>query len=621
MKKIWKWILVVFLIAFFVSSAFARKEKIYLNFDQVDIKSLVKFISKELGKNVIYDENLRGKITIISQKPMDSSTAWRMIAEALTMAGAVVYEEGSYIKIVSSKYLKEAAPPFGKKPEGVSCEPYILIYALTKLNPSKVIRIVRPLLSSKGKVYQLSGTPILIFKDYAENLKKMKKFLDELEKEPLLPEVKIFHLKYASVNEVYSSLSSIIQTLTVEKGLPFKLVKDERSNSLIVYGNKEVFKEVERLLKELDIPVEKSQREFYVIPLKFTSAEELAKVLKSLNLRSVMLTSKKNKTSSALREGIKIAADKSSNSLIVYATKEEFENLKKLIKQLDVRRKQVLLATTVVEISLSKLRDLGIHWQALGKYGGVTFGGASQTDIYTAVSQGNLVMGIFSERGKNISIGGTNLFFPDLLFLFSLLEENSSFRILSNPKILTLDNRKAEIKVGQSVPYTTGITYNSNSLPTVSFEYKDVGLNLTITPHIAGNTVRLEINQTIQEVTQVYRATQGVIDFVAPVTSKREISSEVMVDSGQTVILGGLVSKKYKKSASQVPGLSSIPLLGHLFKRTNSQEEKTTLFVFITPYIISSPEELKRITEEHKILSEDLLKLMNFKTKQLEFLK
>ncbi len=605
---------IIFLILIFYSIGFGKTQQIYLNFNQVDIKSLVKFLSKELGKNVIYDENLRGKITIISQKPIDYQTAWRMLTEALNMAGAVVYKEKGYIKIVSKKYLRETAPSFGKNPRGLPCEPYILIYDLTKLNPVKVIRIVRPFLSSQGRVYNLLGTSILIFKDYVENLKKIKEFLDELEKEPLLPEVKVFHIKYAPVDDVYRSLAPIIQTLVMEKGLPFKLVKDERSNCLIVYGDKEVFKEVESLLKEIDIPVEENQRQFHVIPLKYTSAEEIAKVLKSLNIRSITTSQEKNP--SLLREGIKIAADKSSNSLIIYANKEEFEDIKRLIKKLDVRRKQVLLATTVVEISFSKLRDIGVHWQALGKYGGITFGGASQSDIYNAINKGNLVMGVMSTRGRNISIGGTNIFFPDLLFLFSLLEQNTSFRILSNPKILTLDNCKAEIKVGESVPYTTGITYNTNTVPTVSFEYKDVGLSLVITPHIAGNTVRLEINQTIQEVTQVYRATQGMIDFVAPVTSKREISSQVMVDNGQTVILGGLVSKKYKTNSSHVPWLSSIPILGHLFERNNSQEEKTTLFVFITPYIISTPDELKRITEEHKILSQDLLKLINFETQK-----
>ena len=516
------------------------------------------------------------------------------------------------MKIVSSRHLREDTPRPSSRPLS-DREPRILVYALTRLNPAKVLPVVKPLLSPRALVLQLSGTPVLIFKDYAVNLARVKELLETLEKEPVLPEVRIFRLTHASVEDLYRNLSPLIQTLVAEKGLTFRIVKDERTNALIVYGNQEVFKEIEAILKELDVPVESQERRFYVLRLKYSSAEDLAKVLRSLNLERMKLDHKKGKRPTVPGTGLRIAADKSSNALIVYATPAEFEKVKDLVARLDVRRKQVLLATTVVEISLSKLRDLGVKWQILGTHGGAAFGGISESDLYSAVAQGKFIVGALSKSGKTVSVGGTEFFFPELLFLFTLSEEDSSFRILSNPRILTLDNRKAVINVGQSVPYTTGITYQTNTLPTVSFEYNDVGLNLTITPHIVGDTVRLEIHQTIQEVTQVYRAQQGTIDFVAPVTSKREISSEVIVDNGQTVILGGLVSRKKQKSLSRVPGFSDVPLVGYLFRRSQSRDERTTLFVFITPYIISSPEELKRITEEHRMLSEDLKTLLEFR--------
>jgi len=612
-----KLVLILSILYLFCSSLplWAKKTKIYLNFDQVELKSLVQFISKELKKNIIYDESLRGKVTIISNKPVDEKTLWQMLSEAVSLAGGVIYQEDGYIKIVSQRKLRDTTPPSGKRPEKFFGEPYILIYSLSKLNPSKLVRILRPLLSPKGFVSYISGTPILVIKDYASNLTKIKKFIESLEKEKLLPQVKIFKLKDASANEVYRNLSPIIQTLVSEKGLIFKMVKDERTNSLIIYGNEEVFKDVEKILREIDVPVKDVERRFYVLPIKYSSAEDLAKVLKSLNLKRIPIDTR-HKGRTFLTQGLQLTADKNSNSLVIYATKKEFEKIKELVEKLDVQRKQVLLATTVVEVSLSKLRDFGVHWQAFGNYGGISFGGLSQTDVYNAIHQGKLVIGTLSQSGETFSLGGVNLFFPDLLFLFSLLEESSSFHILSNPKILTLDNQKAEIKVGESVPYTTGITYQTNTLPTVSFEYRDVGLDLKITPHISGNTVRLEINQNIQEVTQVYRAMQGTIDFVAPVTSKREITSEVIVENGQTVILGGLVSNKSKRNDSHIPGLSSIPLLGWFFKRSNIQDQKTTLFVFITPYIISTPEELKRITEEHRLLAEDLKLLMDFTKKK-----
>lgn len=604
-------------IFFWGVSAFGTDSGVYLNFDQVDVKTVVQFLAKELGKNVIYDETLRGKITVISKKPVDEETAWRIILEALSLTGATVYEEEGYVKILSNRRLREETPRMSEKPPART-EPYILIYALSRLNPIKVSQVIKPLLSPRGLVLHLSGTSVLILRDYAVNLARVRNLLDSLEKQPGLPEVRVFRLRYAPVEGVYRNILPLVQTLVSEKGLTFRMVKDDRTNSLIVYGNREIFEEIEAFLKEVDVPVESQERRFYVLRLKYSSAEELAKVLRSLNLERMRLDQKGNKKPFFPGTGLRIAADKSSNALIVYATSAEFEKVKNLVERLDVRRKQVLLATTVVEISLSKLRDLGVKWQILGTHGGAAFGGISESDLYSAVAQGKFIAGALSRSGREVSIGGSTFFFPELLFLFTLSEEDSSFRILSNPRILTLDNRKAEIKVGQSIPYTTGITYQTNTLPTVSFEYKDVGLNLTITPHIVGDTVRLEIHQTIQEVTQVYRAQQGTIDFVAPVTSKREISSEVIVDHGQTVILGGLVSRKSTRGLSRVPGFSSVPLLGHLFKRLSHNEERTTLFVFITPYIISNPEELQRITEEHRLLSEDLKALMDYNHRLLK---
>ena len=607
----------IFVLIFIFSAPifiFGKTEKIYLNFDQVEIKDLVKFLAKELGKNVVYDETLRGKITIISKKPVSKETAWQMIAEALQLLGAMIYEEKGYIKIVASRRIRERTPQINVQTD-LPNEPCILIYAISHLNPTKVLSITKPLLSPKALALTIPGTSIVIFRDYAENLARIKQLLDTIEKTSAVPEVKTFRLKHISVEDFYRDILPIIRTFCKERGFTCQMTKNLPTNTLIVYGNKEVFKKIENLIKTLDVSTEYQERQFYVIHLKYSSAEKLDKVLKNLNLSRIQLEQKTLKKRIPYKTGLRISADKSSNALIIYATPQEFEKLKKLIDKLDVQPKQVLLATTIVEVSLSKLKDLGIRWQILGTYGGAAFGGVSQMDLFSAITQNKLIIGAFSPHQYQITIGKDTLFFPELLFLFNLSEEDASFRILSNPRILTLDNHEAMIKVGQSVPYTTGITYQSNALPTVSFEYKDVGLELTITPHITGDSVRLKIHQIIQEVSQVYRAQQGSIDFVAPVTSKREISSEVIVKNGQTVVLGGLVSRKQRDSVIKIPGLSKIPLLGYLFRSSKKETDRTTLFIFITPYIISSPEELKQITEEYRLLSEDIKKLLEFKEK------
>ena len=605
---------VIILIMVFLLCSPVKAGQIYLNFNQVDINDFIKFVVKEFKKNVVYDGSLRGKITIISYKPVDKDTFWKIFSEAISLVGGIVYKEKGYIKITNARNIRNTTPSIENQPPAYQGEPYVLIYNLKHLNPGKIVRVIIPLLSNRAFVNFIQGTSLMIIRDYGENLKRIKSFLELIDREASGYKLEIFTLKYASAFDVYREILPIIQEAASFRGIPFKLSKDDRTNSIIVYATQDIIDLVSKTIKRLDVPIKPLGRRFYIIPIKFASAENIVKVLRTLNLSKVMqFVHSKDKIKEI---PFSITADKNTNTVVVYATPEEYQKIKRLIEDLDIERKQVLLATTVVEVSWSKIRDLGIHWQAIGKFGGATFGGLSNADIFNAIHQGNLVAGVFSPSGENISIGGVNVFFPDLLFLFSLLQQESSFRILSNPKILTLDNQKAEIKVGESVPYTTGITYQTNSLPTVSFDYRDVGLDLTITPHICGDSVKLEVKQTLQEVTQVYRAMQGTIDFVAPVTSKREITSQIIVKNGQTVILGGLISRKNKTQFSHVPWLSSIPLLGWLFKRKNVEDQKTTLFVFITPYIISSPDQLKKITQEHELLARDLKAWLKFKQRE-----
>ncbi len=605
-------------LAGFVVGLAKAEEKIYINLDQVEVKAVANLIAKKLKKNVIIDENVRGKISIISEAPVSPKTAWDMISAALEVIGATVIDEGEYVKIIPQNQIRQTVPLPGESPPSSMPEaaPFVLVYNLQKINASKVIRVLRPLLSPQAVILSLPETGIIIVRDKTANLKRIRKLLQLVKAQGAFPHFRLFRLKYASAEEIFPQLAPLIKTLGQQRETPAEVIKDDRTNSLIVFGNETILAEVANLIQDLDVQVEEKGKRFYVIKLRYASAEELAQVLNSLDIGQEKPLPKEKSLGPFETKGLKIAADKSSNSLIVYATPWQYQSLLGLIKKLDVRKKQILLATTVVEISLSRLRDLGVRWQILGSKGAGAFGGGlSLSDIYSAVASGNLVLGAFSPSGEEVSLGGATVFFPDLLFLFSLLQQESAFNIISNPKILTLDNRKAQINVGQSVPYTTGITLQANTIPTLSFEYKDVGLELTILPHIVGDTVKLEITQKMQDVTDILRAQQGSVDFVAPVTSKREISSEVIVDNGQTIILGGLVSRKVLKNNSKIPGLGDAPLIGGLFRKKSTTQEKTTLFVFITPYIISSPEELKRITEEHQILSEELKTLLQFSKK------
>jgi general secretion pathway protein D len=217
-------------------------------------------------------------------------------------------------------------------------------------------------------------------------------------------------------------------------------------------------------------------------------------------------------------------------------------------------------------------------------------------------------MGTLSRSGTSVTIGSTTLFFPDLVLLFSLLEKGSGFNIISNPKVLTLDNQEATIKVGQVVPFASGVKFDINGQPIITYDYKEVGLSLSVTPTISGKDLRLLINLNLQEIIDFLRPQIGTLSYAVPITSNRQLTSDVVVENGQTIIIGGLVSTRTLDSIEGVPGLKDIPVLGWLFKRKTTSEDKVSLFIFLTPYVIEKPEDLSKITEEHQKLAQELRK-------------
>ncbi|HIQ49213.1 MAG TPA: type II secretion system protein GspD, partial [Aquifex aeolicus] len=316
--------------------------------------------------------------------------------------------------------------------------------------------------------------------------------------------------------------------------------------------------------------------------------------------------------------GMKIGIDKRTNSLILYATKAEYEALKEFVNKLDKRRKQLLLTATIVEASAKTILEVGVRWQILGSQGGAVFKGSSLQDIYNAFKSGQFIIGAFSQSGTTVSIGGIDFFFPDLVFLFSLLEQGTGFNVVSNPKILTLDNQEALIKVGQVVPFPTGIKYDVNGNPIITYDYKDVGLELKITPRITGNTIRLVINLKLQEITGYLTNEISGVNYTVPITSNRELNSDVVVENGRTVVIGGLISNKALRSTEKVPGLGNIPLVGRLFRYDRDEKDRTSLFIFLTPYVITSPQDLTRITEAHRKLADKLMKAISNGNKKKE---
>ncbi|GAB6066185.1 type II secretion system secretin GspD [Aquifex pyrophilus] len=593
---------------------------VILNFDEVDIKTVAVQLGKLLKKNVIIDPRVKGKIILISNKEVSEKEALELFSQALAPQGYAVITEGDTIKIVPTNQ----GVPFTSVKIPKDGELVTIVYKLRNVNASQVVGTLRPFLSPYGRIAFHTQSNTVVITDYGESVKKIRRILKALDGKGAGGEVRVYTLKYVKPSYLQRLLNPFSTYSNKKYGEPTVFGAVDELGVLAVYAHREIHEVLKDIVKKIDTPeTAESERSFYIIPLNYISAEELYESLKSL-FQGVKPTSVKPKGKKgslqpiSLRSGMKIGIDKRTNSLILFATKGEYEAVKSFIKELDRRRKQLLLTATVVEASAKSILESGIRWQILGTHGGAAFKGSSLQDVYNAFKSGQFILGAFSKAGTTVSIGGIDFFFPDLVFLFSLLEQGTGFKVVSNPKILTLDNQEATIKVGQVVPFPTGIKYDVNGNPIITYDYKDVGLELNITPRITGNTVRLVIDLKLQEITGYLTNEVSGVNYTVPITSNRELNSDVVIESGKTVVIGGLISRKSLKSVEKVPGLGDVPLVGRLFRYDRDEKDRTSLFIFLTPYVITSPDELSKITEAHKKLAEKLMKETKKKKKKKE---
>lgn len=583
---------------------------VILNFDEVDIKTVAVNIAKLLNKNVLIDPKVRGKITLISNKEISYEEALELFSQALASQGYTLIVEGDVIKILPTNQ----GIPFTKIKSGEGGELVTIVYKLKNVSASQIVSSLRPFLSPYGRIAFHNQSNSVIITDYGDSVRKIKKILSALDSGKSGGRVNIYKLSYVKPSYLAKLLNPLSTLSTKKYGEPVIISAVDEVGTLVVYAHAELQETIKGIISKVDTPDSlEAERSFYIIPLNFISAEELYDSLKSLfqGVKGGKTSRSSRLTTITLKTGMKIGIDKRTNSLILYATKAEYEALKEFVNKLDKRRKQLLLTATIVEASAKTILEVGVRWQILGSQGGAVFKGSSLQDIYNAFKSGQFIIGAFSQSGTTVSIGGIDFFFPDLVFLFSLLEQGTGFNVVSNPKILTLDNQEALIKVGQVVPFPTGIKYDVNGNPIITYDYKDVGLELKITPRITGNTIRLVINLKLQEITGYLTNEISGVNYTVPITSNRELNSDVVVENGRTVVIGGLISNKALRSTEKVPGLGNIPLVGRLFRYDRDEKDRTSLFIFLTPYVITSPQDLTRITEAHRKLADKLMKAIS----------
>lgn len=573
---------------------------ITIDFDDVDIRVFIKFISELTGNNFVIDKGVKGKVTIISPKKISVKEAYKVFESVLEVHGFSVVPAGDIIKIVPSKDARTKNIETRLKMEAINPEDKVVtqIISLNYANPNELKKVLAPLISKSSVILSYPPTGTLIVTDLLSNIKRLLKIIGALDIEGIEEQISVIPLERASSVDIAKSLNRIFQKTAKQKkgsiASTIKIVADERTNTIITLASENNTYRIRQLIKLLDRDIPKGEESLRVYRLENADAEELSKVLMDIPSKDSKNT-KKGKTP-LLSKDISIVPDKATNTLIITAERDDYNILESVIKQLDIPRPMVYIEALIMEVNVDKSFKLGAEWQAGEKfhsgsskgYGGGFIGAGIIPDTTSTIISypSGFSLGVF---GEAINIGGIK--FPNLGAILQAYQKDKDVHILSTPQILTLDNEEAEIYVGENIPYLSKSATGDQNYDT--YEYKDVGITLRITPQISqGRFVRLNI---YQEVTKMF---EELGSTTLPSTYKRTTNTTVLIKDKNTIVIGGLIGDDITNTVYKVPCLGDIPVLGWFFKYKSESREKRNLFIFITPRIIENPGEAGEIYDE-----------------------
>ncbi|MCU7918163.1 MAG: type II secretion system secretin GspD [Candidatus Thiodiazotropha sp. (ex Epidulcina cf. delphinae)] len=569
----------------------SHAEQITLNLNNADIEALIKTVSEHTGKNFVIDPRVKGKVTVISAHPMESEEFYQVFLSILEVHGFSTIPSGDVIKVVPDVKAKQGGIPtidaIGELPGDQIVTRIIQVKNVTS---AQLVPILRPLIPQEGHLAAYPDTNVLIISDRRQNVDRLMKIIQKIDRVSD-SSIEVITLQHASAAEVVRILNGL-QAPAAKGGRrsATKLVADERTNSILISGSPTSRLRARVVVEHLDTPFD-NEGNAQVVYLKYANAVDLVTVLTGVSAN--MDNGKQG--GGAAGKGkpklpINIQADEASNALIITAPPDIFRSLQAIIRKLDIRRAQVLVEAIIAEVSYDKAKKLGVQWVADGTPGGsgpvgvINLGSPSISDVYSAVETGQ---GIPLGPGTSIGLGKFDSNRINFAALIQALESDTTTNILSTPSITTLDNQEAEIVIGQNVPFVTG-SYSStggtsNSVnPFQTVQREDVGLTLKVKPQInEGNSIQLEIEQEISSINA--SASTGTSDIV---TNKRNFKTVVMVDDGNTIVLGGLIREDLQQIEEKVPLLGEIPILGALFRANKTTKIKRNLMVFIRPVVL-----------------------------------
>jgi general secretion pathway protein D len=626
-----------------------RGEPITLNFTNAEIESVARTMAVVTGRDVVIDPRVKGTITLQTDRAISPGNAFNQFASALRLQGfAVVETEGLY-KIVPEADAKllstNVTTSAGATARAGGSSMVTQIFRLNYESPNNLLPVLRPLIPPNNTINVNASNNSLVITDYADNMRRIARIIAVLDV-PNASDIEVIPLKYS----VATDLAPLVQRLVdggggtatagavagaavpggADASFRTTLIAEPRSNSLILRAaNPARVQLVRSLVDRLDrAPVDTSNGaagNIYVIYLRNADAVRLA-----VTLRAAIASDARGGTGNAGAAGAaalnaganqagglqgstpattplnnanqpstggQIQADPATNSLIITASEPQYRQIRAVVERLDGRRAQVMIESLIVEVNATRAAQFGVQWQsALGQKGDTNVGvvgtnsslaGANILALTTAIATKTPAALNTLSAGLNFGVAHMTAGQYVLGFIASFLASDGAGNVLSTPNLLTLDNEEAKIVVGQNVPFITGqyASTNGNTStvnPFTTVERKDVGLTMRVRPTINENgTVKLTI---FQEVSSVAAGTENAPN--GPTTNKRSIESNVMVDDGSIVMLGGMLQDDYSTNTEKVPLAGDIPIIGSLFKSETRSRNKTNLMVFLRPVVM-----------------------------------
>lgn len=593
-------------------------DKHVINLDRVELSSLIDDVSIITGYTFVLHPDVGStKVTVRSQTPVTSKEVFQIFLSTLRVHGfaAVPSGRGVYRILPEKEAVGQAATT------GSSANAFITeVVKLDRFDAVEAAQMVKPLIDPQGQVVANSTSNTLVLVDYASNMPRLRQVVDQLDGADKV-RVEVIALEHTPARELESMLLNLLGSKNGENGkAPFEVSASLTSNSIVVKGDNDTINRALQIATELDQP-KQSKDTVRIIPLKNASAEEIIPVLESLT----GAIADQNPGNGPLDKKATIAHHQPTNTLVLSADPETLLSMERVVEALDERRAQVLVEAIIVEMSDDKARELGVQFLVSGTgnstvpflstnfsrsvpnllgLAGVVAGADTTTDssiIATAATSA-----LAGTNGVLFGAGGQD---GDTLFgaILNALEEDTNSKVLSKPFNTVMDNGESELLVGQEVPVTTGLVLDDgNTNPFQTFERKEVGITLQVSPRIAADdTIQLDI---YQEVSSVIGAT--LISESGPTFNTRKIDTRVLADDGEIIVLGGLIEQADTIINSKVPGLGDIPVVGNLFKSEGREVGRTNLMVFIKPTIIRDQEDSRFITEQNynRLIAEEFLR-------------